>query len=189
MPATNASAVGCRAVKETTGAAIMRGSPVRAQQISRAYAGPVKIQFAQRCPRHRYCHPCRLSMRLSLGSRPRNFEPFLWPPRLASAGPLTSPSASSTCCATRMSSSRHEMALVWWAIVAQAPGLFYVGPFWYGFAQAIPTVAITVLLADLTYRHVELPWNAVGERLSRGMTSKSRVVSGQPEPAMRISPT
>jgi hypothetical protein len=64
------------------------------------------------------------------------------------------------------------MALVWLAIVVWAPWIFHSGPVFYGVVQAIPTVAITVLLADLTYRHVELPWNAVGQEISHAMVTK-----------------
>jgi peptidoglycan/LPS O-acetylase OafA/YrhL len=58
------------------------------------------------------------------------------------------------------------MALVWWGIVTLTPSLFYVGPIWYGLVQATLTFAMTIFLADLTYRYVELPWNGVGERIS-----------------------
>jgi peptidoglycan/LPS O-acetylase OafA/YrhL len=58
------------------------------------------------------------------------------------------------------------MALFWWGVVTFVPWLFYIDPFWYGATQAAFTIALTITLADLTYRHVEVPWNLVGSRVS-----------------------
>ena len=58
------------------------------------------------------------------------------------------------------------MALVWWAISVMAPWVFQHDPLLYGGAQAVATLAVTTLLADATYRYVEVPWGRMGERLS-----------------------
>ena len=62
------------------------------------------------------------------------------------------------------------MALGWWSVVVFTPWLFYINPLWYGAAQAVFTFALTILLADLTYRYVELPWNDRGGAISQRMT-------------------
>ena len=58
------------------------------------------------------------------------------------------------------------MALVWWAISVMAPWVFQHDPLLYGGVQAVATLAVTILLADATYRYVEVPWGRAGERLS-----------------------
>ena len=58
------------------------------------------------------------------------------------------------------------MALVWWAISVMAPWVFQHDPLLYGGVQAVATLAVTILLADATYRYIEVPWGRIGERLS-----------------------
>jgi len=71
------------------------------------------------------------------------------------------------------------MALVWWLIVVEAPWLFHVSPIWYGLVQSAATLALTILLADLTYRFVEVPWNAHGESVSRRLEANQRSRVGE----------
>ena len=62
------------------------------------------------------------------------------------------------------------MTLVWWAIAVLAPWVFQHNPLLYGSIQAVATLAVTILLADTTYRYVEVPWGRMGERLSDRLT-------------------
>ena len=63
------------------------------------------------------------------------------------------------------------MALVWWAISVLAPWVFQHDPLLYGGVQAVATLAVTIFLADATYRYVEVPWGRIGERLSDRLAS------------------
>jgi peptidoglycan/LPS O-acetylase OafA/YrhL len=73
------------------------------------------------------------------------------------------------------------MALFWWGVVTFMPWLFYIGQFWYGAAQAAFAIASTMVLADLTYRHLEVPWNQVGSRVSDRIVEWSRWLTAPPE--------
>jgi peptidoglycan/LPS O-acetylase OafA/YrhL len=66
------------------------------------------------------------------------------------------------------------MAFVWWGVALLEPALPSARPVTYGIVQAVLTVALTFVAADLSYRRVELPWNAVGARLSVRIEGKSR---------------
>jgi peptidoglycan/LPS O-acetylase OafA/YrhL len=78
------------------------------------------------------------------------------------------------------------MALFWWSVVVFIPSLFYVHPIWFGLVQAGFTFLVTILAADVTYRFVELPWNAVGARLSDRTISLSWRSPPAPPPASSV---
>ena len=58
------------------------------------------------------------------------------------------------------------MALIWLGVGKSIPWIFFAGPWAYPALQAVLTYGITIFLADLTYRYIEVPYTAVGDGLS-----------------------
>jgi peptidoglycan/LPS O-acetylase OafA/YrhL len=65
------------------------------------------------------------------------------------------------------------MAFIWWGFALVDPGLSTSRPILYGIVQATMTVTLAFMAADLSYRRVELPWNAVGARWSAKIEGRS----------------
>ncbi len=58
------------------------------------------------------------------------------------------------------------MAFIWLGVANITPSIFFVSPWAYPGLQVVLTYAITIFLADLTYRYIEVPYTAVGDGLS-----------------------